>query len=380
MLFDYEILKLIWWALIGVLLIGFAVTDGFDFGVGTMLPFVGRDDEERRIMINTVAPHWDGNQVWLITAGGAIFAAWPPVYATAFSGFYIAMVLALAALFFRPIGFDYRSKIDDPRWRNAWDWGLFFGCAVPPVIFGVAFGNLIQGVPFEMDELMRPHYQGSFFGLLNPYALLAGVLSLTMIINQGATWMMMKTEAGLYERARVVSSVASALVAVLFALAGVWTWMAIDGYAITAGLDIAGPANPTLKTVEISSGAWFENFNQYPLMWIAPIVGVVGAVLSALCALRRLNAMAFLFSSLTLAGIICTAAFTIFPFLMPSSLNPSHSLTLWDATSSHLTLNVMLWAAIIFVPIVLSYTIWCYAKMFGRIGKDFINKYRHSAY
>ena len=380
MLFDYETVKLIWWALIGVLLIGFAVTDGFDFGVGAMLPFVGRDDEERRIMINTVAPHWDGNQVWFITAGGAIFAAWPPVYATAFSGFYIAMVLTLAALFMRPVGFDYRSKIDDPRWRNAWDWALFAGCAIPPVIFGVAFANLILGVPFEIDEFLRPHYQGSFFGLLNPYALLAGVLSLSMIINQGAAWMMMKTEAGLYERARNIASVAGILVAVLFALAGVWTWAMVDGYVVTGGLDPAGPANPLLKTVSIESGAWFANFERYPLMWLAPVAGVLGAVLASLSAMRRLNALTFLFSSVMLAGIICTAAFTIFPFIMPSSLNPSHSLTIWDATSSHLTLNIMLWAALIFVPIMLSYTIWCYAKMFGRIGRDFINKYRHSAY
>lgn len=380
MLFDYETLKLIWWALIGVLLIGFAITDGFDFGVGAMLPFVGRDDDERRIMINTVAPHWDGNQVWFITAGGAIFAAWPQVYATAFSGFYIAMVLTLAALFMRPVGFDYRSKIDDPRWRNAWDWALFAGCAIPPVIFGVAFGNLILGVPFEIDELLRPHYRGSFFGLLNPYALLAGVLSITMIINQGATWMMMKTEAGVYERARKVASVAGLLVAVLFSLAGVWTWAMVDGYVVTGGLDVAGPANPLLKTVEVGDGAWFKNFETYQWMWAAPIAGVAGAVLASLAAMRRLNALAFMFNSVTLAGIICTAAFTIFPFIMPSSLNPSHSLTLWDATSSHLTLNIMFWVAAILVPIVLSYTIWCYAKMFGRIGKDFINKYRHSAY
>jgi len=380
MLFDYETLRLIWWVLIGVLLIGFAVTDGFDFGVGAMLPFVGRDDDERRVMINTIAPHWDGNQVWFITAAGAIFAAWPPVYAAAFSGFYTAMVLTLAAMFLRPVGFDYRSKIDDPRWRNAWDWALFVGCSVPPIIFGVAVCNLIQGVPFELDELLRPQYRGSFFALLNPYALLAGVIALTMFINQGATWMMMKTEAGLYERARRVASVASLVLATLFALAGLWTWSGIDGYLITGGLDATGPSNPLLKTVEVADGAWLANFAQYPWMWIAPLVAVSGALVASLAALKRLNGLAFLCNSLALAGIICTAAFTIFPFVLPSSLNPSHSLTMWDATSSQLTLNTMLWAAMIFVPLVLSYTIWCYAKMFGRIGKAFINKYRHSAY
>ena len=143
MLLDYETLKLIWWGLIGLLLIGFAITDGFDMGVGALLPFLGRNDMERRVIINSVGPHWDGNQVWFITAGGAIFAAWPMVYAVAFSGFYIAMLLVLFALFFRPVGFDYRSKVGDPRWRNAWDWGLFIGGSVPALLFGVAFGNLI---------------------------------------------------------------------------------------------------------------------------------------------------------------------------------------------------------------------------------------------
>ena len=166
---DYEFLRFIWWLLIGVLLIGFAVTDGFDMGVGALLKIVGKTDNERRVMINAVAPHWDGNQVWLITAGGALFAAWPPVYATSFSGFYLAMILTLVALYMRPIGFDYRSKLDSPRWRSNWDWALTFGSSVPPIIFGVAFGNLLIGVPFHFDELLRIIYTGSFFALLNPF-------------------------------------------------------------------------------------------------------------------------------------------------------------------------------------------------------------------
>ncbi len=169
---DYESLKLIWWLLVGVLLVGFAIMDGHDMGVGTLLPFVGKDDTERRVVINTVGPHWDGNQVWFITGGGAIFAAWPLVYATAFSGFYWAMLAVLWALFFRPVGFDYRSKISKPTWRKTWDWGLFVGGAVPPLIFGVAFGNLFQGVPFSFDDHLVSTYSGSFWALLNPFALL----------------------------------------------------------------------------------------------------------------------------------------------------------------------------------------------------------------
>ena len=173
-MFDYESLRLIWWLLVGVLLIGFAVMDGHDMGVGTLLPFVGRDDVERRVIINTVGPHWDGNQVWFITAGGAVFAAWPLVYAAAFSGFYWAMLAVLWALFLRPTGFDFRSKIENPRWRKGWDWGLFVGSTVPPIIFGVAFGNLLQGVPFYFDTDLMPHYTGSFWQLLNPFALALG--------------------------------------------------------------------------------------------------------------------------------------------------------------------------------------------------------------
>src|SRR5690554_7451230 len=155
---DYEALRFIWWVLIGVLLIGFVVTDGFDMGVASLLKVIGRDNEERRIMINTVAPHWDGNQVWLITAAGALFAAWPAVYAAAFSGFYWAMLLVLFALFFRPVGFDYRSKLTNTKWRKAWDMGLIAGGVVPSLIFGVAFGNLLLGVPFQHDEFLRPSY------------------------------------------------------------------------------------------------------------------------------------------------------------------------------------------------------------------------------
>ena len=201
-MFDYELLRLVWWVLVGVLLIGFAITDGFDMGVGALLPFVGKKDVERRVMLNTMGPHWEGNQVWLVTAGGALFAAWPMVYAAAFSGFYIAMILTLMALFFRPVGFKYRSLQEDAKWRSNWDWALFAGSAIPPVIFGVAFGNLLQGVPFSFNQFLMMTYHGNFFGLLNPFGLLAGLVSLFMIITQGATWLMMKTEGEVLARSR----------------------------------------------------------------------------------------------------------------------------------------------------------------------------------
>lgn len=232
-------LKLIWWVLVGVLLIGFAIMDGHDMGVGTLLPFVGKGDTERRVVINTIAPHWDGNQVWFITGGGAIFAAWPFVYATAFSGFYWAMLAVLWALFFRPVGFDYRSKIENPTWRQTWDIGLFIGGFVPPVIFGVAFGNLLQGVPFHFDDTLMPYYTGTFWGLLNPFALLCGLVSSAMITFHGAVYLMLRTEKEIYDRARTAASIFGPLALILFALAGVWlAYGGIGGYKITSDLDL----------------------------------------------------------------------------------------------------------------------------------------------
>lgn len=377
---DYEFLRFIWWLLVGVLLIGFAVTDGFDMGVGALLKVIGRDDTERRILINAVAPHWDGNQVWLITAGGALFAAWPPVYATAFSGFYMAMMLTLAALFLRPIGFDYRSKLDNAKWRSNWDWALTAGSAIPPIIFGVAFGNLLQGVPFHFDDLLRIYYTGSFWALLNPFALLVGVLSLLMFINQGACYLQMKTEAPLRQRAEAVSLISATLAAVLFIAAGVWMASAGMGYKVTSLIDSNAINSAVTKTVEVSSSAWFSNYETYPLLWIFPVLGVAAFLLSAFCSKLAKGWQAFVASSLALTGVIMTAGVSMFPFIMPSSSMPNHSLTMWDATSSELTLKIMFVVACIFVPIILGYTAWCYWKMWGRLNRNSISDNNHSLY
>ncbi|MUL15920.1 cytochrome d ubiquinol oxidase subunit II [Aliivibrio fischeri] len=378
-MFDYEVLRFVWWALIGVLLIGFAVTDGFDMGVGALVPVIGKTDSERRVMINSIAPHWDGNQVWLITAGGALFAAWPLVYATSFSGFYLAMIVTLAALWFRPVGFDYRSKIEDKRWRSAWDTAIFIGSFVPPVIFGVAFGNLLQGVPFQLDNLMMPTYHGSFFGLLNPFALVCGLVSSFMFITQGATWLQMKTTGELHTRARNMAMLFSALVIVLFVIAGIWA-QSIEGYVIVGNLDHFAPSNPLNKEVTREVGALFHNFNEYPLLWIAPALAVIMPIVTIIASRANIGGLAFLSSSLTNAGVILTSGFALFPFVMPSSLNPNHSLTMWDSTSSELTLTLMTYVAIVMVPIILAYTIWTYIKMFGRLDNKFIEENKTSLY
>ena len=379
-MFDYEVLRFIWWVLIGVLLIGFAVTDGFDMGVGILMRIIGKTDTERRVMINSIAPHWDGNQVWLITAGGALFAAWPMVYAAAFSGFYVAMILVLSALFFRPVGFDYRSKLESSRWRNMWDWGIFIGSFVPAVVFGVAFGNLLQGVPFHMDEYMRLFYTGNFFQLLNPFGLLAGVVSLTMLVTQGATYLQMRTSGEIHLRARAAAQISTLVMAVFFLLGGIWLVKGIDGYVITSALDTMAESNPMRKEVAHQAGAWLINFNKYPQLWALPALGVVLPLFTVLFSRMSKDALAFVTSSLTIVCVILTAGVTMFPFVMPSSTVPNISLTMWDATSSLLTLEVMTVVAAIFVPIVLGYTSWSYYKMFGRLDKNFVENNKHSLY
>jgi cytochrome bd ubiquinol oxidase subunit II len=368
MIIDYEILKLIWWLFVGVLLIGFAITDGMDMGVGNLLPFVGRTDDERRLMINTVGPHWDGNQVWLITAGGAIFAAWPAVYAAAFSGFYVAMLLVLFALFFRPVGFDYRSKLGDARWRNAWDWGLFVGGAVPSLVFGVAFGNLLLGVPFHLDELLRAYYTGSFFELLTPFPLLAGVVSFSLLTMHGGIWIQMRTSGVVSERVKswILWTGVAAMGA--FAIDGIWLAMGIDGLSIISQPALDALPNPLAKTVEVMPGAWLANYATYPLTMAFPVLGFAGVIMTILLSRADRPGWGFFTSSLAITGVIMTAGISLFPFIMPSSTDLGSSLTIWDAPSSHLTLSVMFWAVVIFLPIVISYTIWNYRKMWGRLS------------
>ncbi len=377
---DYEILRVVWWVLVGVLLIGLAITDGFDLGVGALLNFIGRNDNERRVMINTIGPHWDGNQVWLITAGGAIFAAWPLIYATAFSGFYLALMLTLIALWMRPLGFDFRSKIEDPRWRNSWDWALFVGGLVPALIFGVAFGNLLLGVPFEFDANLKATYTGSFFGLLRPFALLSGLISVAMLMMHGATWLQMKTDDVLRERAEVVAQRFALATLVLFVLAGIWVAFGIDGYVITSAIDGNAASMPLNKTVETVSGGWLDNYSRYPWMMLAPLLGIGGAIMVFLQSRARRAGWAFVASSVTLAGIILTAGFSMFPFLMPSNTMLNASLTVWDATSSQMTLNIMFYVALVFVPIVLSYTAWSFYVMRGRLRESHIVENSHSLY
>ena len=378
---DYPTLKIIWWLLVGVLLVGFAIMDGHDMGVGTLLPFVGNGDEERRVVINTVGPHWDGNQVWFITGGGAIFAAWPLVYATAFSGFYWAMLAVLWALFFRPVGFDYRSKIHHATWRSTWDWGLFIGGAVPPLVFGVAFGNLLQGVPFGFDDYLISTYTGTFWQLLNPFALLAGVVSSAMITMHGGVYLAHRTEGAIQRRAARAAVAAAIVMVAAFIGAGLWLKSgSIEGFVITSAVNPGALPDPLAKTVARTADGWWINYGRQPLLWLLPALGVLGALAAAALVMANRTLSAFVASSLAIVGVIGTAGGTMFPFVMPSSSHPNASLTVWDSVSSHLTLGLMFWATLIFMPLIVFYTSWAYRVMRGKVTLEHIRANEHTAY
>jgi cytochrome d ubiquinol oxidase subunit II len=375
---DYETLRVIWWLLLGVLLIGFAVMDGFDLGTAILLPFVARTDGERRVAINTIGPVWEGNQVWLVLGAGAIFAAWPAVYATAFSGFYLAMFLTLCALILRPVGFKFRSKMPGERWRGAWDRLLFLGGLVPALIFGVAVGNALHGAPFRFDDSLRLIYEGGLIGLLNPYALLCGLVSVAMLVMHGGAYLAAKAEEPVAGRARRVVLLGALALVLLFALAGAWT-SASEGYRITGAIAHDGPSNPVGKTAEHAAGAWLDNYGLFPWTILAPILGFAGALLAAGLSRARRDGLAWVASALSVAGVVATAGVSMFPFILPSSLDPSSSLTVWDSSSSPTTLLVMLVAAVIFVPIILVYTAFVYRVLRGRVGQSQIEA-DHSSY
>jgi cytochrome d ubiquinol oxidase subunit II len=382
-LLSYEFLRVVWWLLLGVLLIGFALTDGFDMGVGALLPFVGKTDVERRVAINTVGPVWEGNQVWFILGGGAIFAAWPPLYAVSFSGFYLAMFVVLAAFIVRPVAFKYRSKRDDPRWRNAWDWALFASGAVPALLFGVAVGNVIQGVPFHFTDDLHTIYEGAwyikFIGLLDPFSILAGIVSLSMLVMHGGAWLTLKAEGPVQHRARTIGSVAALVAVAAYALAGVWMAFGIEGFRIAGDYVTGGPSNPLHFEVE-RTATWLTAYADRPWIVIAPVMGILGGLLTFLGLRAGREVSTLLFSKMAILGVISSVGLTMFPFIMPSSSDPQSSLTVWNSSSSHLTLFIMLVVTVIFMPLILAYTAWVYRVLWGKVTAADVTDNSHSVY
>ena len=326
-------LNIIWFILIAILYIGFFLLEGFDFGVGILLPFLGKGgskqevDTKRRVIINTIGPHWDGNEVWLLTAGGATFAAFPHWYATLFSGFYLALFLLLLALIVRGVAFEFRSKDENPRWRSLWDRAIFIGSAVPALLLGVAFGNLVRGVPIDAQM----NYVGGFFYLLNPYALLSGLAAVLLFTLYGAIFLSLKTTGELREMAHATAQrLWIPVVVVLLALL-VATYFATD----------------LLARLGVNPG-------------IIPIAGMAAILAAGYFIGRRREGLAFVMTALSIAFTLITLFTILFPRVMISSLNQEWSLTIYNASSSPYTLQVMTVIAVIFVPVVLIYQGWSY--------------------
>lgn len=370
---EYAILRVIWWLLMGLLLMGFAILDGFDLGIAALLPFVAKNDLERRIVINTVAAIWEGNQVWFILGGGVLFATWPYLYAISFSGFYIAMFLVLLTFIIRPVGFKYRSKIENPAWRTMWDTALCLGGIIAAFVFGVAIGNVIQGVPFHFNESLRAFYTGSFFELFNPFALLCGLISLTMMIMQGASYLSIKTETQIHCRSQNIATFSALLLVILFSLAGLWITYGIEGYQVTSLIDPNAPSNPLHKTVMREVGLWTQNFSHHPFWLIAPLLGFMGAICVMIFS-RIMPRFTLIVSSISIFGLISTLGLSLFPFILPSSTHPEASLLIWDASGSQLSLQIILIFTIIFLPIILLYTGWVYRTLRGKITEKYMNE------
>jgi len=377
---EYEVFRLIWWALLGILLIGLAVMDGFDLGAAMLMPFIGRTDAERRVVINTVGPVWEGNQVWLVLGGGAIFAAWPMLYAVAFSGFYFAMFLLLLALILRPVGFKYRSKLHGRKWRNFWDGALFIGGLVPALVYGVAFGNVLQGVPFSFDNSLRMSYTGTLLGLFNPFALLCGVISVTMLVMHGGAYVACKTEGVIRARAGTAARGAAMLLILLLAAAGLWA-AKLNFYVLQNFAGTDGPSNMLLKTVSRAPGALLANYHAAPVTILVPALAFLAAAATILLLRKAVRpGLTFITSGLCVASIIGTAGVSLFPFILPSASTPSDSLIVWDTSSSLLTLQIMLFATAIFLPLIIIYTSWVYYMLRGPVTLATIARDDHTAY
>jgi cytochrome d ubiquinol oxidase subunit II len=372
---DIEILRVIWWLLLGVLLMGFAIMDGFDLGVAALLPLVARDETERRIVLNTIGPVWEGNQVWIILGAGAIFAAWPYVYAVAFSGFYFLILLLLLTMgISRPVSFKYRSKLPSVFWRRFWDQIVCFGGVFPAIILGILVGNVLQGAPFYFDNSLHVFYSGSFVDLFNPYACWCGLTSLAMLVMHGGLYLAIKTNDPIRDRALFWSRTSAGLLIILFALGGLWIAYGIKGYVVVGGADPLGYSNPLHKQIATEIGGWLHNYVRYPLTVAAPCLGLFAAFIALLTARLGNSRFAFVCSSLSIMGIIATVGISMFPFLLPSSTNLSSSLLVWDASSSRLTLLLMLFMVIIFLPIILLYTAWVYRTLRGKVDRRMIEQ------
>ncbi|KXV15077.1 cytochrome d ubiquinol oxidase subunit 2 [Acetobacter malorum] len=371
----YALLKLIWAALLCVLLIGLGLMVGMDMGVGTLLRFVGRNDGERRTALNIIGPHWDGNQVWFILGGGAIFAAFPTLYATSFSVFYVVMILLLFSMILRPVAFEYRSKADSHLWRASWDWVFLISGFLPMFIYGAAFGNILHGVGYHFGWTGQYYQDSSFFSyLLNPFAILCGLMSVALSVYQGGVMLMLRAENPIYDRARRYALRGGLTAAVLFIIGGFFI-ARMQGFVFTAPVDPAMPASPMHgQHVAMVAGGWLHNYAAHPVLWLLPLLGLVSMIGGTLAARMNKVILAWWIGLGSWIGTIGTVAAAMFPFFMPSTTTPDQSLTVWNSSASAYGLTCMLVVALIFVPIILCYTSWCYYVMRGKVHTaDIVN-------
>lgn len=374
---DYETLKVIWWGLVFFLLVGFVVMDGFDLGVGMLLPVVGKTDDERRVLLNSVGPVWEGNQVWLIAGAGTLFAAWPLVYAAAFSALYVPFMFLLFGLFLRPVGFDYRSKLPDPVWRRWWDRALVVGGLLPTLVFGATLGLVLQGLPFRFDAALRIHYGA--FAFHWPLLLTAMGAALALLLLHGASFLQCKTQGAIAARSARLALWLGPLASALFALGGVWLGE-MAGYRITAIGDLNGALTPLMKEVVAVPAGWLGNFVAHPVLWAVPVLGLLLPLVCALASRFGKSGLALVASGGACAAMMLTVAIALFPFVLPSSLDPASSLTLWDSTSSERTLLIMLGIVGVLMPVNIGYTLWVYRVVRGRVSAEQVRQHGHSLY
>lgn len=337
---SHELLQNIWYLLIGVLLTGYAILDGFDLGVGVLSPFVAKNDKERRLLLNAIGPFWDGNEVWLLTGGGALFAAFPHVYATVFSGFYLALMLVLFTLIIRAISLEFRSQVESAGWRRFWDWAFFVGSLLPALLTGVAVGNVMRGVPIDAQM----EYAGTFFTLLNPFSLLVGLAGLAMFVMQGSAYLYAKTNGEIAERARKTAAFG-------------WTALVVLAVAVTVFAIFDVPAR-------------FDNYMAFPIAWIVPALAAAALALTRISLAQGKAGRTFLFSSLSIAGLMGIFGAANYPYMLPARNAIENSLTIMNASASQTTLTTMLIIALIGMPLVIAYTAYVYHVFRGKVTAE----------
>jgi len=358
---DLDSLRLAWWLLLGVWLAAFALIDGLNLGIGATLQLVAHTDHQRRTLMEGIGSNPEGHQVWFVLAGVAAFAAWPLLYTAASPGLYAMLLLVVLTLFLRPVGFAIRNRLSSARQRHAWDWVLAVCSVVPAFAFGVGFGNLFLGVPFHFSDTLSPVFEGTFGGLLKPFALLTGVVSLAMLVMHGTCYAAMRLEGPPGTRARRISRIAAYITGAAFLACGAWL-LGILGPSIISPFSPNAPSDPLRKDVLLSAGAWWIRHGQIPLTIALPVTALLGFLGVALLRGRR---GAFACSVLGVAAVVFTAGIALFPFLLPSSTHPSHGLTIWDASTDERTLILLLIATVVLFPIVLAYSSWVLHAMHG---------------